>query len=77
MLFRSHGDTKIVHAATPVDKVVDSTGAGDAYSAGFLYAWANGETLQECARLATFCATDVIQQLGARIDKDLITQYRS
>ena len=72
-----HGDTKIVHAATPVDKVVDSTGAGDAYSAGFLYAWANGETLQECARLATFCATDVIQQLGARIDKDLITQYRS
>ena len=36
-----HGDERIEQPATPVDKVVDTTGAGDAYCAGFLYGWAN------------------------------------
>lgn len=66
------GDEKIVHAATPVEKVLDSTGAGDAYSAGFLYGWANDRSLSECAQYGTYCATVVIQQLGARIEKDLL-----
>ena len=70
-------DEKIVHAATPVEKVVDSTGAGDAYTAGFLYGWTHDKPLDECARLGTFCATSVIQQVGARIEKDLLSNYSS
>ena len=68
-------DEKIVQAATPVEKVVDSTGAGDAYTAGFLYGWTHDKSLDECARLGTFCATSVIQQVGARIEKDLLSKY--
>jgi sugar/nucleoside kinase (ribokinase family) len=70
-----HGDERIVQPATPVDKVVDTTGAGDAYSAGFLYGWVNGQSLAECAKIGTFCGSTVIQQLGARIEPGLLDQY--
>jgi sugar/nucleoside kinase (ribokinase family) len=71
------GDTKIEQAATPVENMVDTTGAGDAYCAGFLYGWANDWPLQECARLGTHCATQVIQQIGARIEPGLLDSYSS
>ncbi len=70
-----HGDEKFAQAATPVDEVVDTTGAGDAYTAGFLYGWVNDYSLAECARLGTFCGTTVIQQIGARIEPGLLDQY--
>ena len=70
-----HGEKQVVQAATPVDKVVDSTGAGDAYSAGFLFGWANDRSLSECAQYGTYCATRVIQQLGARIEKGLLDDF--
>ena len=70
-----HGEKPIVQAATPVDKVVDTTGAGDAYSAGFLFGWANDRSLSECAQYGTVCATRVIQQLGARIEKGLLDDF--
>lgn len=70
-----HGDQKVVQTATPVERVVDSTGAGDAYSAGFLYGWANNHSLAECAQYGTYCATKVIQQLGARVDKGLLDKF--
>lgn len=69
------GSERIEQAATPVDKVVDSTGAGDAYCAGFLYGWTRDRSLAECARLGTYCATRVIQQVGARIEPGLIEDY--
>jgi len=65
-------DKNFRQAATPVARVVDSTGAGDAYTAGFLYAWTNDHALEECAKLATYCATSVIQQIGGRIEKGLL-----
>jgi len=71
-----HNDTHIVQPASTVEKVVDSTGAGDAYTAAFLYGWANDEPLDECARLGTWVATRVIQQVGARIEKNLLDNYR-
>ncbi len=71
------GDDRVVQAATPVDKVVDTTGAGDAYCAGFLYGWVNDESLAECARIGTFCATRVIQQLGGRIEPGMLDAYRA
>lgn len=66
---------KVVQAATPVERVVDSTGAGDAYSAGFLYGLANDHTLAECAQYGTYCATKVIQQLGGRVEKGLLDRF--
>ena len=72
-----HGDTIVEQAATPVAKVFDSTGAGDAYSAGFLYGWANDRSLSECAQYGTYCATMVIQQLGARIEKGLLDDFQA
>lgn len=66
------GSERVLQEATKVEKVLDSTGAGDAYSAGFLYGWANDKSLAECARYGTQCATKVIQQLGARIEKGLL-----
>ena len=70
-----HGDEQIVQTATPVEKVVDTTGAGDAYCAGFLFGWVNDYSLAECARLGTFCGTTVIQQVGARIEPGLLDSY--
>jgi sugar/nucleoside kinase (ribokinase family) len=70
-----HGDKFILQPATPVDEVVDTTGAGDAYTAGFLYGWVNDKPLAECARIGTFCGTTVVQQLGARIEPGLLDHY--
>ena len=67
-----HRDEQHVQEATPVDQVVDTTGAGDAYCAGFLYGWVHDKSLAECARAGTLCATAVIQQVGARIEKGVL-----
>jgi sugar/nucleoside kinase (ribokinase family) len=66
------GDYHYVHEATAVEEVIDTTGAGDAYCAGFLFGWVNDEPLEECARIGTVCATAVIQQVGARIERGLL-----
>jgi len=70
-----HGGEQIVQAATPVEQVVDTTGAGDAYTAGFLYGWVNDKSLAECAKIGTFCGSTVIQQVGARIEPGLLDDY--
>lgn len=70
-----NGKQQIVQAATPVETIVDTTGAGDAYAAGFLFGYTQKKSLEECARLGTFCATQVIQQVGARIERDMLDSY--
>jgi len=70
------GDTKIVQEARPIEQLIDTTGAGDAYAAAFLYGWANGKPLDECARLGTHVATSVIQQIGARIETNVLESYQ-
>lgn len=69
------GDERVVQPAVTVAKVVDTTGAGDAYSAGFLYGWASGWSLGNCAELATHCASQVIRQVGARIPRGVLESY--
>ena len=69
------GEQKVVQQALPVKKVIDTTGAGDAYTAGFLYGLTTSRPLAECAKLGTYCATSIIQKVGARIDRDAITAY--
>ena len=66
----------LVQEAIPVDAVVDTTGAGDAFTAAFLYGWTADQPLAECARLGTWCATQIIMQVGARIEKDILHDYR-
>jgi ribokinase len=46
--------------------VVDTTGAGDAFCAGFLYGLINEESLEECGRLGNFVASRCVMQMGAR-----------
>ncbi len=52
--------------AQPIDELVDTTGAGDLYAAGFLYGLTNGRELGECATLGSIAAAEVIQHIGPR-----------
>lgn len=65
------GDEVHVVDAAPVGKVVDTTGAGDLYAAGFLYGLARGYGLACCGRIASIAAAEVISHVGARPEADL------
>jgi len=52
--------------AAPVEKVVDTTGAGDQYAAGFLFGLSQGRPLDECGRLGALAAAEVISHYGPR-----------
>jgi adenosine kinase len=57
--------------AEPVGKVVDATGAGDLFAAGFLVGLARGADHRNCARLGAMAAAEVIQHMGARPETSL------
>ena len=57
--------------AFPVDRVVDTTGAGDLFAAGFLSGLARGADDRTCGRLGALAAAEVIQHLGARPEASL------
>jgi sugar/nucleoside kinase (ribokinase family) len=59
--------------AQPVERVVDTTGAGDLFAAGFLYGWTHDADPAECARLGGIAAAEVISHIGARPEVDLST----
>jgi sugar/nucleoside kinase (ribokinase family) len=58
-------------AAEPIDKVVDTTGAGDQFAAGFLSGHAKGESLQNCLKRGAIAAAEVISHYGPRPEADL------
>jgi fructokinase len=64
------GAERVVVAAEPA-RVVDTTGAGDAYAAGFLAAYTAGRDLAACGRLGSLAAARVISHYGARPQGDL------
>jgi sugar/nucleoside kinase (ribokinase family) len=73
VLTRSEAGSMIVGAgesvevpADPVHKVVDATGAGDLYAAGFLFGLTKGMALEACGRLGSLAAAEVISHIGAR-----------
>lgn len=57
--------------ARPVDQVVDTTGAGDLFAAGYLAGLARGESVRRCAELGALGASEIIKHLGARPQVDL------
>lgn len=57
--------------ATPVARVVDTTGAGDLFAAGFLFGMVRGLGLETCLSLGAACAAEVIAHYGARPEADL------
>jgi sugar/nucleoside kinase (ribokinase family) len=65
------GDEVHVIDAVKGVKVVDTTGAGDAYAAGFLYAYTQGRDLATCGRLGGAMAAEVISHYGARAEADV------
>ena len=62
---------RIAVPAEPVARVVDTTGAGDLFAAGFLAGLASGRPLADCARMGGVAAAEIISHYGARSEGDL------
>jgi sugar/nucleoside kinase (ribokinase family) len=61
----SHGAVHMIDAA-PIERLVDTTGAGDLYAAGFLFGMARGLSLPVSGKLANLAAAECIQHIGPR-----------
>jgi sugar/nucleoside kinase (ribokinase family) len=66
----SNGDYAEV-AAEPIARVVDTTGAGDQFAAGFLAGYVQGRPLRDSLRMGAICAAEVISHYGPRCEADL------
>lgn len=62
---------KIFVEAEKINEVVDSTGAGDLYAAGFLYGMSKGRSLGTCAIIGSIAASEIIGHYGARPEVSL------
>jgi len=65
---------RIAVPAEPVDEVVDTTGAGDLFAAGFLAGHAEGRPVADCLTMGAVCAREIIAQVGPRAQTDLKAQ---
>ena len=64
-------ETVVEIPAWPVARVVDVTGAGDLYAAGFLYGYTQGRDYADCGRIASLAAAEIIGHFGARPETPL------
>ncbi len=55
----------------PIEKVIDTTGAGDIYAGGFIHGLIQNYPLKKCGEIASICAGQIITQLGSRSSADL------
>jgi len=60
------GEQSIAIEPYRLGDLVDTTGAGDLYAAGFLHGYTRGDSLERCGRLGSLCAGQVVTQLGPR-----------
>lgn len=63
--------------AYPVNKVIDVTGAGDLFAAGFLFGFTAGKPLAQCAQLGALAAAEIISHIGARPEVSLRSHARA
>lgn len=64
--------TNLLHVAPwHIERIVDTTGAGDLYAAGFLYGLTHGSDLATCGRLGSLCAAEIISHVGGRPETSL------
>jgi sugar/nucleoside kinase (ribokinase family) len=66
-----HGSQVHAVPAAPVSRVLDTTGAGDQFAAGFLHGLTHGKSLPDCGRLGGLAAAEVISHYGARPEVSL------
>lgn len=71
----SDGEVHVIDAS-PVARVVDTTGAGDLYAAGFLFGLTSGRDLASCGRIGAIAAAEVISHVGARPETRLADLVR-
>ena len=64
------GTEEIKVSAIPVGKVIDTTGAGDYFAAGFLYGLTCGYSLEKCAKIGSILSGNVIQVIGTTIPEE-------
>jgi len=67
----TRGSERAEVKAEPVSEVVDTTGAGDLFAAGFLFGYTRGRSLKQSLKLGAVAAAEVIQHYGARPEADL------
>ena len=65
------GEERAEVPAEPVEEVVDTTGAGDLFAAGFLFGHVRGEDLKTCLTIGAIAASEIISHYGARPEADL------
>ena len=73
-----NGEGRHTIAPFRLGPLVDTTGAGDLYAAGFLHGYTQGQDLEACGRLGSLCAGQVVTQLGPRPQgslKGLVAQH--
>lgn len=66
-----HGSERTAVTAAPTARVLDTTGAGDLFAAGFLTGLAQGRNLADCATMGTIAAAEIIEHFGARPEADI------
>ena len=71
------GDEQVHCPARDVEHVVDTTAAGDYFSAGFLYALSLGKDLMDCARLGSLLSGHIIEVVGTALDENTWDKIKS
>lgn len=72
-----NGADRAVVPITPAGQVLDTTGAGDLFAAGFLAGYTQGRALKDCAIMGTIAAAEVIEHFGARPEADLQARVKA
>jgi sugar/nucleoside kinase (ribokinase family) len=72
----AHKDKILEISTKKIEKIVDTTGAGDNFASGFLYYFMRNSDLEKCGEYGNFLAGKIIQKFGARFDSGEIENLK-